>query len=108
MRPVRVAAGAGSGLAAAASTSLKTDVAAAFRAEHAAILGFYAARIEAARRGARPADIAAAVRAILNEQTVALRALADRRDAAERREREQKPERPSLIARSAEGGRGLG
>jgi hypothetical protein len=81
---------------------------AAFRAEHAALLGFYAARIEAAKRGASPADIAAAVRAILNEQTLALRALAERRQAAGKAGRDRKPGRPEAGTTGDGRQRGLG
>ena len=51
-------------------------------AELAAVLGYYRARIEAARRGASPRDIAAAVRALLNEQIMAVRAVVERAGAA--------------------------
>jgi hypothetical protein len=59
------------------------------------LLAFYAARIAAARRGGLPAsDISAAVQAIVNEQTVALRALTDRWRAATQKQRNERPQRP--------------
>jgi hypothetical protein len=71
----------------------------AFSTEHGAILSYYAARIEAAKRGASPA----AIRSILNEQSAALTSLANRRHAAEEQERSKAPERPQR-ARRANGG----
>jgi hypothetical protein len=69
-------------------------VSAEFRSEFAALLAYYAARIAAARRGLPASEVAAAVQAIVNEQTVALRALAERQAAAQR-QRPEKPERPT-------------
>lgn len=68
-------------------------MAAAFRQEHAAIVDFYVARIEAAKRGASPAAIMAAIRALVNEKTVALRALADRRQQGRQSQRGARPVR---------------
>ncbi len=53
-----------------------------FAAELGALLGFYAGRIEAAKRGASPADIMAAIRAIKDECTIAMRNLTQRPPAA--------------------------
>ena len=89
----------GAGLTPAAILSLRADVSAAFQAEHAGLLNYYAARIEAAKRGASPAAIMAAIRAIADEQTAALRNLADRRHAAEAKEREKQPTRPARAPR---------
>jgi hypothetical protein len=74
-----------------------------FRSEFAALLAFYAARIAAARRGLPASEVAAAVQAILNEQTVALRALAERQAAAQR-QRGEKPERPAGAAQRKDEG----
>jgi hypothetical protein len=70
------------------------DASAEFRSEFAALLAYYAARIAAARRGLPASEVFAAVQAIMNEQTVALRALAERQAAAQR-QRAEKPERPT-------------
>lgn len=93
LRSVR-AEGKRADLSASAFASLKSDIAAAFGVERAAIVMFYAARIEAVRRGATPASIAAAIRAIVNERLVALRNLANRRTAATREAKPPPPERP--------------
>jgi hypothetical protein len=68
------------------------DASAEFRSEFAALLAYYAARIAAARRGLPASEVFAAVQAIVNEQTVALRALAERQAAAQK-QRDEKPER---------------
>jgi hypothetical protein len=79
------------------------DVSAEFRSEFAALLAFYAARIAAARRSLPASEVAAVVQAILNEQTVALRALAERQ-AATQKQRAEKPERPAgAVQRKDEG-----
>ena len=57
----------------ATSSYLMREVAAAVKAERAGLLSFYAARIEAVRRGATPAAIAAAIRALLQERSGAPR-----------------------------------
>lgn len=74
-----------------------------FRSEFAALLAFYAARIEAARRSLTGSVAAAVVQAILNEQTVALRALAERH-AATQKQRDEKPERPAGAAQRKDEG----
>jgi hypothetical protein len=70
------------------------DVSPEFQSEMAACRAYYAARIAAARRSLRPGDIAIAIRALLNEETVALRAVTERWQAATRRQRQEKPQRP--------------
>ena len=70
------------------------DASAEFRSEFAALLAYYAARIAAARRGLPASEVFAAVQAIVNEQTVALRALAERQAAAQK-QRAEKPQRPT-------------
>ncbi len=80
------------------------DVSAEFRSEMAAIRAYYAARIAAARRGLPAGDIAAAIRALLNEETVALRALTDRWRAATERQQQEKPQRPAGNARRKDDG----
>jgi len=69
------------------------DASAEHRSEFAALVAYYAARIAAARRSLPASEVFAAVQAIMNEQTVALRALAERQAAAQRQCAE-KPERP--------------
>jgi hypothetical protein len=93
LRPVR-AEGGRDALSTGAFASVKADIAAAFGVERAAIVMFYAARLEAVRRGATPATIAAAIRVIVNERLVALRNLANRRIAATREAKPPLPERP--------------
>jgi hypothetical protein len=70
------------------------DASPEFRSEVAALLAYYAARIAAARRGLPASEVFAAVQAIVNEQTVALRALAERQAAAQK-QRAEKPQRPT-------------
>lgn len=71
------------------------DASGDFRSELAALLSYYASRIAAARIGGLPATIvASAVKALLGEQTVALRSLIDRWQAATRNRNFKKPERP--------------
>jgi hypothetical protein len=72
-----------------------SGVSADFRSEFAALLAFYAARINAARRSLSPSVAAAIVQALMNEQAVALRALTDRWHAASQKQRDEKPERPT-------------
>ena len=79
--------------------SAAPDVSAEFRSEMAALRAFYAARIGAARRGAErrslsASEVAAIVRALVNEQTIAMRALAERWSAATQKQRQEKPQRP--------------
>ena len=66
------------------------DVSVEFQSEMAAIRTYYAARIAAARRRLPAGDLAVAIRALLNEETVALRALADRWRAATQRQQQEK------------------
>jgi len=66
-----------------------------FRSEFAALLAFYASRINAARRSQAPSVAAAIVQALMNEQAVALRALTDRWHVASQKQRDEKPERPT-------------
>lgn len=68
------------------------DASAEFRSEFAALLAYYAARIAAARRSLPASEVFAAVQAIVNEQTVALRALAERQ-AATQKQRAETPQR---------------
>jgi hypothetical protein len=70
------------------------DASAEFRSEFAGLLAYYAARIAAARRGLPASEVFAAVQAIVNEQTVALRALAERQAAAQK-QRAETPQRPT-------------
>jgi hypothetical protein len=72
-----------------------SDASVEFRSEFAALLAFYAARIAAARLSLAPSVAAAIVRAIMNEQAVALRGLTDRQHAAAQKQRDEKPERPT-------------
>jgi len=71
------------------------DVSAEFRSEFAALLAFYAARINAARRSLSGSVAAAIVQALMNEQAVALRGLMERWQAASQKQRDEKPERPT-------------
>jgi hypothetical protein len=70
------------------------DASPEFRSEFAGLLAYYAARIAAARRSLPASRVSAAVQAIMNEQTIALRALAERQAAAQR-QRAEKPQRPT-------------
>jgi hypothetical protein len=70
------------------------DASPEFRSEIAALLAYYAARIAAARRSLPANEVFAAVQAIVNEQTVALRALAERQ-AATQKQRAETPVRPT-------------
>jgi hypothetical protein len=70
------------------------DASPEFRSEFSALLAYYAARIAAARRSLPANEVFAAVQAIKNEQTVALRALAEQQAAAQK-QRAEKPERPT-------------
>jgi hypothetical protein len=70
------------------------DASPEFRSEFAALLAYYAARIAAARRSLPANQVSAAVQAIMNEQTVALRALAERQAAAQK-QRAETPQRPT-------------
>jgi hypothetical protein len=70
------------------------DVSLEFQSEMAAIRGYYAARIAAARRRLPAGDLAVAIRALLNEETVALRAVTERWRAATERQKQEKPQRP--------------
>jgi hypothetical protein len=75
------------------------DVSPEFKSEMAAIRSQYAARIAAARRNVRPGDLAVAIRALLNEETVALRAVTERWKAATERQKQEKPQRPGVVQR---------
>ena len=88
--------------AGAASTKARTDspVPAGARDETDGKAGLETKASEWPARAA----IMAAIRAIADEQTTALRNLADRRHAAEATEREKQPERP---ARAVAGGGGI-
>jgi hypothetical protein len=70
------------------------DASPEFRSEFAGLIAYYAARIAAARRSLPANEVFAAVQAIVNEQTVALRALAERQAAAQK-QRAEKPQRPT-------------
>ena|GEM_PF-3259808 len=70
------------------------DASPEFRSEFAALLAYYAAKIAAARRSLPASEVFAAVQAIMNEQTVALRALAERQTAAQK-QRAETPQRPT-------------
>jgi hypothetical protein len=80
------------------------DVSPEFQSEMAAIRGYYAARIAAARRSLTGSVAAAIVQSLLNEQTVALRALTDRWRAATERQKQEKPQRPAGNAQRKDGG----
>lgn len=70
------------------------DVSPEFRGEMAALLAYYAARIAAAQL-TLPASVAAGViRTLRGEQTIALRALTDRWNAASQKRQAERPERP--------------
>jgi hypothetical protein len=97
-QPRSVAASGGAGDRDSSAPGDVPDASAGFRSEFAALLAYYAARIAAARRGLPASEVAAAVQAILNEQTVALRALAERQAAAQR-QRGETPERPTQNGR---------
>jgi hypothetical protein len=71
------------------------DASAEFRSEFAALLAFYATRINAARGSLSPSAAAAIVQALLGEQAVALRGLTDRWHAATKKQRDEKPQRPT-------------
>ncbi len=84
----------GTALAADGASDSPPDVSGEFQSEMAAIRAHYAARIAAARRSLPPGDIAAAIRPILDEETVALRAVTERWRAATERQKQEKPQRP--------------
>jgi hypothetical protein len=76
--------------------SAAPGVSAEFHGELAALRAYYAARIKAARLGVLPASaVAVAVQSIIGEQTIALRGLLARWQAATRAQRGAKPERPA-------------
>jgi hypothetical protein len=102
-QPRSVAASGGAGDRDSSAPGDAPDASAEFRSEFAALLAYYAARIAAARRSLTGSVAAAIVQAILNEQTVALRALAERQ-AATQKQRGEKPERPAgAVQRKDEG-----
>lgn len=85
------------GLAAVRARDNEQDL--SFEADQAAIRAFYGAKIEATRRSLPKRDAASAVRALLVEQSLAFKALAERRqvESASKREAAQlraNPERP--------------
>jgi hypothetical protein len=88
LRPLRAAGAEGTGLAARAGDAGAR--AASSRGEHSALRAFYAAKIDAARRGLSSRDISAAIRALFIEQSAACRALADRRQAAKAAARDRR------------------
>jgi hypothetical protein len=61
----------------------------------AALLASYATKIAAARRSLAAGDVAAVVQALMNEQTVAVRSLMERWQAATQRQQQGKPQRPA-------------
>lgn len=61
----------------------------------AALLAFYAARIGAARQSLNRTTADLIILAILGEQAVAVRALTDRWNAATKKQRDEKPVRPT-------------
>lgn len=75
------------------------DVSPEFSSEMAALLAYYSSRIEAAKHGLSRNAARAVVLAILNEQTVAVRALTDRWSAASQKQQAEKPDRPTGNAR---------
>jgi hypothetical protein len=94
-QPPSVAASGGAGDRDSSAPGDVPDVSAEFRSEFAALLAFYAARINAARQSLAPGVAAAIVQALMNEQAVASRALTDRWHAASQKQRDEKPERPT-------------
>jgi hypothetical protein len=64
------------------ATEAAAGASCSFSDEPAAVSSYYAARIAAARAGLSPRDIAGALRAIRNEQTVAVRAVLEKWSAA--------------------------
>lgn len=81
--------------AADGGSDLPPDISGEFQSEMAALRAFYAARVGAARRSLSAGDVAAVVQALMNEQTVALRGLAERWRAATQRQQAEKPQRPT-------------
>jgi hypothetical protein len=81
----RAAVGLGQSAGEAAAVASAT-----FRDELAAISGYYAARIAAARAGLAPRNIAAVVRAIQNERIIAVRAVLERWSAESRASTERR------------------
>jgi hypothetical protein len=70
------------------------DISGAFQGEMAALLTSYATKIAAARRSLAAGDVAAVVQALMNEQTVAVRSLMERWQAATKKQQGEKPQRP--------------
>ncbi len=92
------AAGGGRSVSAQSHAESQSEVAPSsnLASELGAAKGYYAARIGAARRTLSPAEIAAAIRAIKNEQKLAVRAIINRWLAYfENRKQKSAPERPS-------------
>ncbi|WP_156964693.1 hypothetical protein [Methylocapsa aurea] len=94
LRPVR---GEGTGLASRSGIASAQGL--SFAGEGAGIRALYGAKIEATRRSLPAREIAAAVRALLDEQRAAFRALAERRQAetAARPRDESIPSKPTLM-----------
>ena len=68
-----------------------SDLSGQSQSEFAAVLADYAGKIDAARRSLPPPLAAAVVRALANEQTVALRALSERLQATTKKKQDDKP-----------------
>jgi DNA segregation ATPase FtsK/SpoIIIE-like protein len=68
-----------------------SDLSGQSQSEFASILADYAGKIDAARRNLPPALAAAVVKALANEQTVALRALSERLQATTKKKQDDKP-----------------
>lgn len=77
------------------ATDAPPDISAEFKSEMEALRSFYAARIGAARRSMTGHQFAAFLQALIGEQTVARRALAERWQAAGQKQRDEQPQRPS-------------
>ncbi len=98
LQQVRADGHAGDGLGRSTGDDA-ADPSFAFGVELAAVSSYYAAKIAAVRRGLNPRDVAAAVRAIREEQAGAVRAVMQRWDAAKRvaTERRQAPKLPAEV-----------
>ncbi len=83
LQQVRADGRAGDGLGRSTGDA-EADASSIFGSELAAVSSYYAAKIAAVRRGLNPRDIAAAVRAIREEQAGAVRAVMQRWSAAKR------------------------
>lgn len=74
--------------------SVAPDISDAFRSEMAALIAFYASRIGAARMTVSASIVGAIVQSIMREQTIALKALLERWQAATQKQRDERPMRP--------------